>query len=138
MKKIILSINTIRVLALLEIVLCFYFLNYTRGLIYLGGFYERIPVTKLQSSGDEDNFAIGVLMIFYIILFFLLMFRWNQRRLFYLMIVFTFLFFLSIALIQKGEIISTIFKDGNISLFFVIIIPFLILSLSYFRMKKIK
>lgn len=137
-KKFISSLWIFRILVLLEILSCYYFLNYTRGLIYLGKFNELKPVTDLKSSGDEDNFAIGVLMIFYIILFFLLMLRWNQKRLFYLMMVFTFFFFFSIYLIQGGEIINTIFKDGNISLFFVVIIPFLILGLSFYRKKAIK
>ncbi|GGF11580.1 hypothetical protein SAMN05443634_1213 [Chishuiella changwenlii] len=88
MKKYILSINFIRFLVLLEILFSYYFFYHTEGLFFEMHPGNFRPVTEIQSSGNDEDIAIGFVMIVYTLLFLLLLFNWNKKILFYLILFF--------------------------------------------------
>jgi hypothetical protein len=115
---------------------CYFFYFKTKGLIYVTnqGFIEY--TNNLQSSGSEDNiFVFPIMLVYSILLVFTLFYGKNKKMFFYLSSLSFFIFIISLLFIQMGEITSTIFKDGNVCLIFIILLPFSIISLSYYRMK---
>ena len=100
---------------------------------------EIIYVDELQSSGNEDNFIFILLIIIYALFLIIFISRnWTEKRIMNLSIILIILTIFSFALIQVGEIFTTIINLTNFYLLFIILIPIGVLTISILNYLRIK
>jgi len=112
---------------------CFLFIKYTDGLLYVDPYGDLIFTDDLSSSGSDDNsfaFFIGISSLFIgIIAFF---FKPSKLNFLALSISALTLELICVLLIQAGNIFQTIWYSGNVLLILVVMIPPILLVINAF------
>jgi len=126
-----LNYNLLRILVLLEIIACYIFLSYTKGLLYID-VGEIWYISDLQSSGNDDDVSIYLIGILYFLLFlFLIIKKWSPKTYFPVILGTLVLFLGCQILIQMGSISETILYGYNYVLLFIMLTPVFLACISY-------
>lgn len=116
-----------------HVLMCFLFIEFTNGLLYIDPYGDLFYVNDLNSSGSEDNsfaFFTGVSSLFIGLLS--LFFKPSRLSFLALSISALILLLVSVVLIQVGSICQTVWYGRNFLLALVVLAPPLLVIINVF------
>lgn len=128
--------SILEVLYLIQLICCFLFIKYTEGLGYMINEDTFYNVSRLYMQPEQDDDACFVLIG--IISFLVLLISMFSKSKLIILFIYLLSTFLSLLIIKKGEIDSTIIHGNYVLLIIVSIILFLTIYFWVILFKKIK
>ena len=124
--------NIFRTLALLQVVFCYIFIKYTKGLMYFDPPTISGYISEIEGSAGDDDVSIYMMRALYFIIFiFFIVKKWSPIVMLIVINIGAFFSLFCIGMMQMASVRFTIVASKNLPMLLIVINQIVMILLAY-------